>query len=364
MPSPSLFQALLLSLLLAACGGGPARIDAPDDDPLPQASLAESGLSDTAWQGMLAQWEDEGMQIDAIAVLVNGRLVASRAKTHTEATVHDLRSATKSVTSLLVGIAIDRGWLPGLDVAVDAYLPQRPAHASRAASRPLTLRDLLSMRSGLDCDDWDAGSPGNEERMYTSADWLAFFQDIPARAPPGSRFAYCTAGLVVAGEVVARAAGRPLPALAQEVLFTPLGIRQVRWATAPGGVTDAGGHLQMSVLSLAKLGELTRAGGLWQGRRIVSEAWLAESMRSHGEMDPSGALAAHMGLAWWLEPVRSGVAASWQARGNGGQLLIVVPEARLVVAATGHAYNAPPKVQWAPFRLLQSWLLPPLLSRP
>ncbi|HSC63169.1 MAG TPA: hypothetical protein VLD35_06020, partial [Caldimonas sp.] len=92
--------------------------------------------------------------------------------------------------------------------------------------------------------------------------------------------------------------------------------------------------------------------------------WLDDSVRSHGAIDPSGALAAHMGLAWWLEPVRNGVAAPWQARGNGGQLLIVVPEARLVVAATGHAYNEPPQVQWAPFRLLQSWLLPPLLRRP
>jgi CubicO group peptidase (beta-lactamase class C family) len=357
----------LVALALAtACGGGPdlrPSLGEATDTPLPPASPAEPGLPSGVWAGALAEAEAQGMKIDQIGLMVGGRLVAAHHREgHSETTLHDLRSATKSVTSLLAGIAIDRGLITDADATVDSFFPEWPPHASRAAWRPLTVRDLLTMRTGLDCDDWNAASRGNEERMYASGHWIRFFQDLPVAQAPGTTFSYCTAGVVVLGEIVARASGQPLPAFARQALFEPLGIRNARWADAGAGITDAGGHLRLSLASMLKLGELARSSGVWQGQRIVSRAWLDASLRSTGTMRPeeTGSLA-HMGRLWWLEPVDAdGAARSYQARGNGGQLLIVVPEVELVVAVTGRAYNDPPRVQWAPFQLLQRWFIPAL----
>ncbi|MBX3586751.1 MAG: serine hydrolase [Ramlibacter sp.] len=367
MPLPAFFRAFLAALLLAtltACGGtGPNTAplaSATPDDALPAASFAQAGLDPAVWTAVLRDLEERHMLVDQIGLMVDGKLLATRHYgEHSETTLHDLRSATKSVTSLLVGIAVDRGLISSIDAPVDGWFPELAPHPSRAAWRPLTLRDLLTMRSGLDCDDWQ-DSAGNEERMYLTRDWIRFFYGIPARQAPGGDFSYCTAGVVVLGEIVARAARQSLPDFARHALFEPLGIRNAVWADAGSGITDAGGHLRLSLSALLKLGELTRSGGLWQGRRIVSDAWVAQSIHSAGAMTPGGPLKSHMGWLWWLEPVRDGQARSWQARGNGGQLIIVAPEFRLVMAVTGRAWNEPPQMQWAPFGLLERWLFPAL----
>ena len=351
---------------LAACSGTDGPVTGPltarePDTPLPTTSPDAAGVRD-AWDRALAAIEAEGMAIDEWAVLVDGKSVGSLHRNgFGPGTLHDLRSATKTVTGLLVGIAIDRGLIASVDEPVARFFPE---HASRIELAPVTLRHLLTMRSGLDCDDWRAESPGNEERMYGTGDWTAFYFDIPVLSAPGGAFSYCTAGVVLLGEVVARAAGRPLPDFARETLFEPLGIRNAVWAPAGTSGTDAGGHLRLSLASLLKLGELVRVGGSWEGQPIVSPEWLQASTASAGPIAPAAPTAAHMGRLWWLEPVEDGIARSWQARGNGGQLLVVVPEVGLVAAATGHAYNAPPELQWAAFSLLSRWFIPALRARP
>ncbi len=362
-----LFQSLLAlgaALLMVSCGGGPdtrpTQGDA-SDSALPTATLQAANLPADLWERALQDMQARGMQVDQIALMVDGRVLATHHGTgHSDTTLHDLRSATKSVTSLLVGIAIDRGLIGGLDAPIDLFFPDYVNPLRLSAHRAITVRDLLSMRSGLDCDDGRDASAGNEERMYPRADWIRFFYDIPAVEAPGSRFSYCTAGVVMLGEIVARAAGQPLPAFAQEALFEPLGIRNAVWATGPRAVTDAGGHLRLSLASMLKLGELMRRGGIWQDSRVVSQTWVSHSVRSTGLIAPEQGFVAHMGLLWWLEPVVDGVARSFQARGNGGQLVIVVPEFKLVVAVTGHAYNQSAAVQFAPFVLLQRWFIPAL----
>lgn len=361
------FKSLLASLLLVltcACSSGPDTHPVQgnaNDGPLPTATFESMKLNPALWASAMQDLDAQGMQVDQIALMVDGRLLAARHKgQHSETTLHDLRSATKSVTGLLLGIAIDRKLIQDADVPVDSFFPELAAHPSRAAWRALTLRDLLTMRSGLDCDDW-RNSAGNEERMYGTSDWVRFFYTIPAVAAPGSAFSYCTAGVVVLGEVIARAARQPLPQFAQAALFEPLGIHNAIWANAGSGITDAGGHLKLSLASMLKLGELMRTGGTWQGQRVVSQAWVTQSLRSSGAMWPGDpGLKAHMGQLWWLEPVRDGAGHAYQARGNGGQLIIVVPEFKLVMAVTGHGWNAPPQVQWAPFGLLERWFIPAL----
>jgi CubicO group peptidase (beta-lactamase class C family) len=358
--------AALCAAALAACATRPAVVEMLDpalqETPLPEASFAALGLDAARWQAAVDEVERRGLAIDQMALLVDGQVVAQLHRSgHGPRSRHDLRSATKSVTSLLVGAAATQGMVIDIDQPV---APLFPEWAAGAATASVTWRQLLSMRTGLDCDDGAPLSRGNEERMYATDDWLRFFFSLPPRGDAGQTWSYCTAGIVVAGEALARRVGDPLPAFARKVLFEPLGIAGERWQAAPRGVTDAGGHLQLTLSAMLKLGELMRQRGVWQGRRIVSESWVAQSLEPISRVDPSGrASAAWYGLAWWLEPVREGRVLSFQARGNGGQAIIVLPEHRAVIAFTGHAYNADLAVQLAPFDLVSRHLAPMLRER-
>jgi CubicO group peptidase (beta-lactamase class C family) len=347
----ALFRCLVLVLyvLLTGCEGltndaNPIEGDGRDTE-IPTASFESMRLNPAFWTSAMDELQAQGMQVDQIALMVDGKLLATRHfNNYTSTTLHDMRSATKSVTSLLLGIAIDRGMISSLDSSVNSYFPELVPHPSRTSYRALSLRDLASMRTGLDCDDW-RNSQGNEELMYRSPNWVNFFYTVPALQAPGEAFSYCTAAVVVLGEVIARAARQSLPAFARSVLFDPLGIQNARWADAGANITDAGGHLHISLAAILKIGELMRNGGMWQGKRVVSEAWVAQSIISTGEiLEREPSLKAHWGQLWWLEPVVDGVAKSYQARGNGGQLIIVVPEVKLVMAVTGYAYNQSPQV--------------------
>jgi CubicO group peptidase (beta-lactamase class C family) len=357
------FAVLALWLLLPACATLPDAVerlnDSAQETPLPRADFAALGLDAQGWQAMVDEVERRALPIDQMALLVDGQLLAEHHRNgHSARSVHDLRSATKSVTSLLVGVAIQQQRLR------DADAPLAPLFAQEPALAGLTWRHLLAMRSGRDCNDWNAASPGNEERMYRSGDWLRFFFELPQRHEPGAVWSYCTAGLVLAGEALSRQVQQPLPVFAQQALFAPLGIGSARWQAAPKGVTDAGGHLRLTLSAMVKLGELMRQGGVWQGQRLVGADWVAQSLTPLSQIDPSGnSTRAWMGLAWWLEPVRDGRALSFQARGNGGQAIIVLPELGAVIAFTGHAYNADLATQLAPFDLVSRRLAPMLRER-
>ncbi len=344
----------LLFLLVAAPLSGCATAGALDSASTP---LPRDLVPDDAWADARDALAQRSLAVDSALVLVDGSL---RGEWHGDRggprTLHDLRSATKSITSLLVGAAIDRGLIDSVRSPVAPWFPETHPHPSWSGRPAMTIEDLLTMRSGLDCDDWAPRSPGNEERMYRRRSWLGFALSLPAVEDPGQRFSYCTAGVVLLGEIVARAGGAPLPELAKEWLFEPLGIADARWEPAGDEGTDAGGHLRLSVESLAKIGQLTLQGGEWEGRPVVSAGWIAASTTPHTWVDsPDGG--PQYGYLWWLEPVEDGVVRSWQARGNGGQLLIVVPPVGAVVALTGRSFNRG-SVRLRLFQLTSRHLIP------
>jgi CubicO group peptidase (beta-lactamase class C family) len=356
--------ALLLALLAACATPPPPAPPLPPDlheAPLPTADADALGLDARGWQAAVDDVQRRALPIDQMALLVEGRLVAEWHLAGFDArSRHDLRSVTKSVTSLLVGAALARRPEASADQPIATWFPEF-AHLPPAR---LTLRQLLSMRTGLDCNDDDVASRGHEERMYRSDDWLRFFFALTLRGEPGAAFSYCTAGIVVAGEAVSRIVQRPLAAFADEALFTPLGIAGAQWQAAPRGVADAGGHLRLTLPALLKLGELIRLRGQWRGRQLIDAAWIDASLVPQVRVDPSGRFSnAWFGLAWWLEPVRDGRALSFQARGNGGQYVIVLPELAAVIAFTGHAYNADLATRLAPLDLVTRHIAPMLRER-
>lgn len=327
----------LVLLGLASCASPPTPD--PLSSPLPRGELGAHGLAPEPWPEALAEIRERSLRVDSLIVTKAGEVVAEYGRSpHTPTTLHDMRSSTKSVTALLVGGAIDRGLLTGVDASVADFFPEMTVPASWS-SRRLTIEDLLTMRSGLDCNDWDSKSPGNEEKMYDTSDWLRFFFSIEAVEPAGERFSYCTAGVVVLGEIVARASGRALPEVAQEWLFSPLGIELARFAQAPKSVTDAGGHLEISAESLTKILLLAMAKGRSGDVQVISEPYVEAMLRPHTSLVPRDRPGPRYGYLFWLEPVVDGVVRSFQTRGNGGQYAIALPELDATITFTGHAYN-------------------------
>src|SRR5204863_6620918 len=141
------------------------------------------------------------------------------------------------VASMLSGIAIERGIVPGVDGSVAELLGVDEVDPRK---RGISVRDVLTMSSCLDCDDWDDSSPGNEENMYPREDWVRFALELPVRESTG--FSYCTAGVVALGVALERALGEPLAEFARRELFEQLGIERAEWQATPlGQVSTAGG---------------------------------------------------------------------------------------------------------------------------
>jgi CubicO group peptidase (beta-lactamase class C family) len=299
----------------------------------------------------------ERTRVEGLVVWQRGAVRAEGFSSRLEREGLDIRSATKSITALLVGIAIDQGLIPSVDSAVVELLPEYAAQLS-ADPRKARMRvvDLLTMRSGLDCDDWNRDSPGHEDRMYRQRDWLAFWASTPMRDEPGERFSYCTGNVVALGRILANVSGRPASELARTHLFAPLGITEARWETwNRGRDVDTGGHLHLHPRSLARIGRLLLDGGKVDGRVVVSERWLATMTAEHSEVPGRQQ---RYGYLWWIHRTSGPdlpATRLWMAWGNGGNYLIVMPELEAVVAFAGRRYNRPDATEpldWFGLRIL------------
>jgi len=315
------------------------------------ASPESAGLSAVPLEAMeKAIRAGEFKKIGSVLIARHGKLVYERYFDGDASTQRDTRSATKSITDILVGIAIAEKKLRGVDARVMALLPDRARKLRNPDPRKdkITVEDFLTMSSVLECDDWNDASRGNEERMYVVEDWAQFILDLPIRgrmhlgekveAPPyGRNFSYCTGGVFTLSEVLAKATGLRTDRYAQEKLFGPLGITDAAWVYSPLNVPQTGGGLRLSSRDLLKIAELYRAGGLWREKRIVDEAWVKTSTRPHARIDDQ----TEYGYLWWLKAFKSGEKGypAFYMSGNGGNKVAVFPELDLAVVLTSNNYN-------------------------
>lgn len=301
--------------------------------------------------GVHSGFESFVMQVDGTIV---GRAVAPTLSRQAP----DLRSATKSITALLIGIAIDQGAIASVQAKVMDLLPaRRRTFQQDPRKAAMTLEDLLTMRSGLDCNDWDPKSPGQEDKMYRELDWIAFWSEQRMSNDPGKEFSYCTGNVVALGEILATATGLSADAFALKYLFVPIEVRRAEWRYWDGkrGV-DTGGHLRLEPDDFIKIGEVMLKRGTYKQKRIVSEAWI-DAMTQ--ERTTIKGMSQRYGYLWWLDHTKDPnlpPTKLWWAQGNGGTLLMVLPGLNATMVTTGTRFNRPDMLE--PMFWLRDRLLP------
>ncbi len=253
--------------------------------------------------------------------------------------LHTIQSATKTLTSALIGIAIGRQELPGVDVEIQSFFENYPAQDSEQAKQRITLEDLLTMRAGI---DWDEDTyPYTDARntcgqMEHSEDWIEYVLNRPMAHEPGTVFVYNSGATQLLSHIIWQATGSHVDEYAERHLFAPLGIREYYWKRIPTGLPDTEGGLYLTPHDLAKFGYLYLKDGVWDDERLLPEGWVQESTRYHVAELPHSGLVYGYGYKWWLLPYTNpGKAHIYSAWGYGGQRLFVVPEDDLIAVFTG-----------------------------
>ena len=348
---------LAIAVLLAPAPGRAEPCFAPASigDGWPIAAPGNIGFDATALCAALAAVATGDANVHSVIVVRHGWLVAELYRTGLDRSIwsvtahetafgpndlHDLRSVSKSVVGLLVGIAVQDGRIASVDAPVLGFFPEYEDLRS-PEREAITVAHLLTMSSGLDWNEELAsyGTLRNDEtRLYWHWALDRLVLGRPIVASPGTRFYYSGGGTTVLADILVRTSHHELPELAQQELFAPLGIEHWEWVGDLWGRPLAFAGLRMRPRDLAKLGSMLLSHGQWMGRQVVPAAWVSESLRPHIAVDDEGL---GYGYQWWTGTVDwHGTQLPWGAAfGNGGQRLFLVPDLDLAVVATAGAYN-------------------------
>jgi CubicO group peptidase (beta-lactamase class C family) len=258
--------------------------------------------------------------------------------------VHDLRSAGKTFMTTLVGIAMQRSAKFSLHTKAIGLLPQYSDLENDGPSkRAITIQHLLTMTSGLDADDDNASSPGTEDRLVEQKDRYRYALDLPMVHAPGEKAVYSAAGINLLGGIVQQATGEWLPDFMSSQFAAPLDIHHYHVPLAPSGDAYMAGGILMLPRDFMKLGQLFLSNGRWHGRQILDSNWVSDATRAHTSINGPG----DYGYGWWIRDVKVGDRTyhTFRAAGNGGQMVIVIPDLDLVAVFMGGNYNQGP-VWW------------------
>ena len=333
---------LALALLLPPLLRRPARIiPLPPPSPLPDslwlARIEERAADLSPLSSLLVSFEDtliaehyfEGMRADRAV---------------------NVKSVSKTILSALVGVALDRGDLPSLEVPVAEFLPEYFDNGLEPVKREITLDHLVTMSAGLEGTSFD-----NYDRWVTSRDWVRYVLEQPVREPPGVRMRYSTGNTHLLSVILTRASGLSTLAYARRFLFDPLGIVTRAWDRDPQGNYLGGNNMSLTPLELLAFGRLYLDRGEASGVRVISPAWIDSSWSlASGRSGRRG-----YGRGWWY--ARMDGEDVWYAVGYGGQYLFVVPGLDLTVAATtrlGSGRRRPPIT-----RLVSGLVIPAVKDR-
>lgn len=245
----------------------------------------------------------------------------------------NMKSASKTVISALVGIALDRGLLKGLDQPIGEFFPQELAGDENSVRRAITIEDLLTMRAGL-----ESTSNRNYGNWVLSSNWVAHALSRPLVADPGTDMIYSTGSTHLLSAILAKVSGTSTKQFAEQALARPMGFGMAYWPTDPQGIHFGGNDMEMTPRQMLAFGELYnnagrangRLSGAADGRQVISEQWVNESLQIRTP-SPRGE-GRFYGYGWWYRELAGHDA--YFAWGYGGQFIFVIRELDLVVAVT------------------------------
>lgn len=341
----SLLTASLLLLSLTACGNEsipsptpsqpvaeatPTTTPEPTPQPTPwnwpEGAPEEQGID----PGMLEKLHADLDASDVRSALVvrNGVLVDEYYKEgFDETSVFSLQSCSKSVTSALVGLAIEQGYIQGVDVPISDYFPHLLDSSSPYAGE-ITLWHLLTHTTGF------YGTDNELWEVWRSSDnWVDYVLEQSIVTRPGAAFNYSTGNSHLLGVIVELATGKSLLEYGKEVLFDPLDMDSVTCGTDPQGNCDGGNGFSMSLRDMAKFGQLFLQGGVWEGKQVIPKGWVEDSTALQFKRNTGSA---DYGYQWWVRTFGAGQYPAFFAQGHFGQYIFVVPALELVVAVTSH----------------------------
>jgi CubicO group peptidase (beta-lactamase class C family) len=282
--------------------------------------------------------------ITSVVVIKDGKILVEEYFNGADrATLHNTRSVGKTFTSALMGAAVRDGYIKSLGQTLAEFYDLKSFANFSPKKSAVTLKDLLTMSSAFLGSDNDAASPGNEEKMYPTANWVKFVLDLPMDPAKenGKQWDYFTAGVVLLGDILDKAVPGGLEKYADRVLFKLLGITRYEWQYTPQKVVNTAGGLQMSSLDYAKFGQLYKNRGRWNGVPVLPEEWVAKSFQKYLAVPNNAGV--HYGLLFWNTTyhVDGRPYETFFCTGNGGNKIFVFLDQPLVVVVTATAFGKP-----------------------
>ena len=271
--------------------------------------------------------------------------------------LHTIQSVSKSVTSALIGIAIERGEINGLNEKIAQYFPNHSSQFMDPLKSKITIEDLLTMRAGI---KWDESSHAytnpmnNAASMENSNNWIDYILSLPMEYKPGEKFVYNSGITVLLSHILHEASGMQANEYAEKYLFNKLGIQDYFWKKTPNNLTDAEGGLYLSTRDFAKIGMLYLNDGRWNGSPVITNEWVELTMSPDTDIEESSR---KYGYQWWLVPYENNQE-QWMYSGSGygGQYLLIVPEYQLVMVFNGwNIFDIPrPSIEYLSQRVLEA----------
>ncbi|OXA70303.1 hypothetical protein B0A67_16045 [Flavobacterium aquidurense] len=282
--------------------------------------------------------------------------------------LHDSRSSFKSITSLLVGIAIDKGFIKDVNQKVYEFFPEYPSLKKDKLKKLLTIKNLLEMKSGFDCEEFN-DTKDCEEEMSSSKNWVAYSLNLPMKDKPGEVWSYTSVDPVILSGIISKATNMSIMDFAKKYLFDPLGISSYRWTVDPSGNGMTGGSFYIRPIDMLKIGQLVKNKGVWERKQIISKKWISQStvcdiaipdfsfMKSSrskiGVSQP-----AYYGYYWYRETIKTKDLQQnlLFASGNGGQYIFIIESLNLTVVFTQGNYGSFKAKQ--AFEIMAKYILP------
>ncbi len=299
-------------------------------------------------------------EITSVMVLRNDEIIIEEYYNGTnKETLHDTRSLTKSFTSTILGMAIEDGYINSINQTLADFYDLKLYDNYSIDKANVSLKSLLTMSSGFDGFDFIPSSPGNEENMYPTKDWVKFALDLPMKSFDENdlEWQYFTAGVIILGDILDKKLPNGLEDYARKRLFDPLGIETVKWQYTPSGVANTAGSCQLTTRDFGKYGQLYQNKGLWKGTMLLSPEWVKDSFTSYYSLpDNLG-----YGYLFWNKSYdyKNKEYEVFAASGNGGNKVFVFQDIDLVVVITATAYNQSYAHRQAD-TIVQEYILPAL----